>query len=162
MMYNFPMSQAPILLLPRGFFIPDDAQWVIAGEPLPIPFAQDPVQAGFPSPAAPYIEDTIDLNDLLIGNQAATFMVRVRGESLLKLGVFPNDLMLVDRSLEPKQMDLVLVEMDNAFTVKKIDLRDISLHPENDDFPIIRPHEFSELQLVGVVTWVLKKMHGAV
>ena len=148
MMYNFPMSQAPILLLPRGFFIPDDAQWVIAGEPLPIPFAQDPVQAGFPSPAAPYIEDTIDLNDLLIGNQAATFMVRVRGESLLKLGVFPND--------------LVLVEMDNAFTVKKIDLRDISLHPENDDFPIIRPHEFSELRLVGVVTWVLKKMHGAV
>jgi DNA polymerase V len=75
---------------------------------LKIPMFLERVSAGFPSPAEDYIEKTIDLNELCIQHPAATFFVRVQGESMVEGGIFPNDVLVVDRSLRAKHRDMVM------------------------------------------------------
>src|SRR5690606_16640695 len=90
---------------------------------LKIPLFVERVRAGFPSPAQDYIERTLDLNELCISHPAATFFVRVEGDSMTGAGIFPNDILVVDRSLEARHGDIVIASLDNEMTVKQLHLK---------------------------------------
>jgi len=92
---------------------------LMSGPACPIPLFFDPVEAGFPSPADDYVDCTIDLNEHLIKNPPATFMVRVRGNSMVDAGIQSGDLLIVDKSLDPRNGDIVIAAVDGQFTVKR-------------------------------------------
>ena len=116
-----------------------------------------PVSAGFPSPADSYIEGKLDLNELLIKKPAATFFVRVSGDSMVGAGIFSDDLLIVDRSIDPIDKKVVIAVVDGEMTVKRIRIRGdkISLTPENDNYSPIELEEASEVEIWGVVTHVI-------
>ena len=88
-----------------------------------LPLFSGKVSAGFPSPADDYIEKSLDLNDLLIQKPAATFFVRAQGESMLGAGIHPNDILVVDRSLEPVPGRIVICALDGELVVKRLKRR---------------------------------------
>ena len=88
------------------------------GPPLPIAMLARAVQAGFPSPADDFIEDEVDLQRLLVSNRPATFLVRVAGDSMVGKGLFDGDLAIVDRSLTPRNGDVVVVDIDGDRSFK--------------------------------------------
>lgn len=139
--------------------LPNDAMFIEPRTNLKLPLHSDRVSAGFPSPAAPYVDDYIDLNEYLISNPAASILVTVKGESMIKVGIHEGDLLIVDRSLTALNRDIVLAEVDNEFTVKRliITTSGAELHPENDDYPIIKPKSGSTISIVGVVMSVIKR-----
>ena len=120
------------------------------------------VVAGFPSPAEQYQETPLDLNELLVKRPAATFFVKVQGESMIGEGIHDGDLLVVDRSLRPASGDVIIACVDGDFTVKtyrriKRDggrgMRDeIRLEPANPDFPVIVLKNGQELDYFGKVT----------
>lgn len=112
------------------------------------------VPAGFPSPADDYVEDRLDLNELLIQHREATYFLRVRGDSMVGAGIHPGDLIVVDRSLSPQDGLVVVAEVDGELTVKRLRFRNGApeLHPENPAYPVIRFREGQELRIWGVVT----------
>ena len=83
-----------------------------------LPFHLQKVGAGFPSPATHYVEDDIDLNSHLIKNMPSTFLIRVQGKSMNKVGIHNNDLLIVDRSLSPKNFSTVIVNVNEELVVK--------------------------------------------
>src|SRR5690348_13200013 len=87
---------------------------------LPLSIYLANVQAGFPSPAENDLDKTLDLNELLIAHPAATFFVRVAGESMRNAGIFSGDILVVDRSLEAVDNKIVLAIVDGEFTVKRL------------------------------------------
>ena len=89
------------------------------GTPCLLPLFADPVQAGFPSPADDHLEEMLDLNEHLIKNPPATFMVRVRGDSMIDVGIQSGDLLVVDKSLDAANGDIVIAAVDGHFTVKR-------------------------------------------
>ena len=123
-----------------------------------IPLAIERVQAGFPSPAQDYIDKTIDLNEHLIKNPVATFIVRVNSLSMLGIGLDINDELVVDRSLEAKHRDIVIALIDNDFTVKRLMIENGQhwLKAENPEYSDIYLDEGQELIIWGVVTYALK------
>lgn len=144
--------------LPLG----DTLAWVgaaaLAPAPVPRPLFLSRIPAGFPSPADDYVEDCIDLNDHLVKHPAATFFLRVRGHSMTGAGIFDNDLVVVDRSLEPVSGAVVIAVLDGELTVKRLArLPDgaVELRPEHPDFAVIRLTEWHELNIWGVVTDVI-------
>lgn len=122
-----------------------------------IPMCGGFVQAGFPSPAEDYLEDSLDLNEHLIANKDSTFFVRVAGESMLDAGIRPNDILIVDKSLRAKNGSIVIAVVDNEFTVKTLVIEDakITLRAENKDFPDLTLIGTHELIVWGVVTSVI-------
>jgi DNA polymerase V len=88
-----------------------------------IPLVGSRVAAGIPSPADDYMEDYLDLNQLLISEKESTYLVRVKGESMMNIGIFPKDLLIVDRSREPKDGDIVIAVLDGELTVKRLEKR---------------------------------------
>ena len=88
--------------------------------PASINVAPTVIQAGFPSPADDFKEDEIDLNDILITNKKATFLVKVSGDSMIDIGIYPGDKLLVDRSLKPRHNSIVIACIENEFTVKRL------------------------------------------
>ncbi|MBS0907675.1 translesion error-prone DNA polymerase V autoproteolytic subunit [Pantoea dispersa] len=119
--------------------------------PLAIPFFSDACAAGFPSPAADYVEDALDLNELCILRPAATFFVRASGSSMQDFGLCDGDVMVVDRAETVQEGDIVIAEVDGEFTVKRLRLTPRpALVPMNPAYPVIYP---DELRLMGVVTW---------
>ncbi|MBL0317847.1 MAG: translesion error-prone DNA polymerase V autoproteolytic subunit [Alphaproteobacteria bacterium] len=115
------------------------------------------VQAGFPSPAEDHIEARLDLNELLIKEPSATFFLKVSGESMRDAGIFPNDLLIVDRSIKAVHGKIVIAVVNNELTVKRLYQKNgvIKLMAENSDFvPIVITAE-SELHIWGVVTNVI-------
>ncbi len=124
---------------------------------LDIPLFNGKVSAGFPSPADDYIEKTLDLNDLLIQKPAATFFVRAEGESMLGAGIHPNDILVVDRSLEPVIGKIVICALNGELTVKRLKSigKEIVLGAENPDYADIIVQEYIELVIWGVVTNVI-------
>lgn len=118
------------------------------------------VEAGFPSPAEDYVEGSLDLNEYLIKHPAATFFVRVSGDSMINAGIFPGDILIVDRSLEPVDKKIVIAVLDGELTVKRLRYRAgiPSLEPENDNYSPIRISEEMSFEIWGVVTNVIHKV----
>lgn len=83
-----------------------------------LPFIQSEVRAGFPSPSDDYIESKLDLNEHLIQHPSATYYIRVVGDSMIDYGIFNGDLLIVDRSLEPRTGDIIIVAIENELTCK--------------------------------------------
>lgn len=117
------------------------------------------VSAGFPSPADDHLAAKLDLNQHLIHNKAATFFVRVDGLSMCEAGIFPGDLLIVDRSKTPKHRDIVLAFYEGAFTVKRLCIApdQVWLQPENPDFPPLPITFHTDYRIWGVVTYVIHK-----
>jgi len=115
------------------------------------------VPAGFPSPAADYEEGKLDLNRHLIRNPAATFFVRVTGDSMLKAGIHSGDLLVVDRSIEPRDKNVVIAVVNGELTVKRIRIRKnkLTLVAENEAYKSQEINEEIELEVWGVVTNVI-------
>ena len=116
------------------------------------------VQAGFPSPADDHIEQALNLQDLLIKDQACSFFVWVEGESMIEAGMHPGDLMVVDRSIEAGHGDVVIAFINEEYTVKRLCKQGnrIELRPENSAFEPIIIAEGDELIIWGVVTTSLR------
>lgn len=124
-----------------------------------IPLFMSLVQAGFPSPAADYAEERLDFNDLLVHHKAATYCLRVSGESMIGAGIFPGDIIVVDRSLRPVNGDVVVAAVSGEFTVKRFYRSGgrVELRPENPDYaPICIEHD-QEFELFGVVSSVVRQ-----
>jgi DNA polymerase V len=129
------------------------------GRPVVVHFASSAVRAGFPSPAGDYHEAPLDLNDKLAPNPAATFLVRVDGDSMLNVGIFPGDLLVVDKSAEPRDGSIVIAVVNNEFTLKRLRHgRDgtVTLIAENPDYPPIAFIEGDEMYVWGVVRHVIR------
>ncbi|MGC6471595.1 MAG: LexA family protein [Parvibaculales bacterium] len=121
------------------------------------PFFISSVSAGFPSPADDFIEGSLDLNQHLIGHPQATFFLRVSGDSMTGAGIFPGDLLIVDRSLTPAHNDIVIAVVHNELTVKRLvrcGARHV-LRPENPAYKEIPLPEDAEIW--GVVSHTI---HG--
>lgn len=143
--------------------IPAWAQAVMPVHHAAVPLFEYSVQAGFPSPAESY-KETLDFNDLLIENAPATFVLRVSGQSMIDAGMCDGDLMVVDRSRTPKNNDIVVMQIDNDYTVKRfIKTSDgFYLKAENSSglYHDIYPQEGQEWHLFGVVNFVIKALSG--
>lgn len=115
------------------------------------------VPAGFPSPAADYEEGKLDLNRHLIRNPAATFFVRVTGDSMVKAGIHNGDLLVVDRSLEPRDKNVVIAVVNGELTVKRIRIRKngLTLEAENEAYQSQEINDEIEFEVWGVVTNVI-------
>ena len=119
------------------------------------------VPAGFPSPAADHTRKRLDLNEHLIRNKEATFVFRVKGDSMIGIGIYDDDELLVDRSIEPKHGNIVLAVLNNEFTVKRLHRRGgvVKLIAENPIYPHIVVKDGEELMIWGVVTRNLHKLY---
>lgn len=129
-----------------------------------IPLATERVAAGFPSPAQDHVEHALDLNEYLIRNESATFIVKANSLSMLGAGIEIDDPLVVDRSLQAKAGDIVIAMIDNEFTVKRLMIDQhyeppkVWLKAENPDYDNIYIEEGQELLIWGVVTFNLKPM----
>ena len=120
-----------------------------------LPYFQDKVPAGFPSPAQDYIEKGIDLNNLCIRHPAATYFVSATGSSMVDAGIFEGSMLVVDRSLDAKHGDIVIASVAGEYTVKRLCTHPlVKLESMNPNFPPIVLHEdIDELEIFGVVTF---------
>jgi DNA polymerase V len=123
-----------------------------------LPLFGSRLRAGFPSPADDYLEGRIDLNKYLVEHSAATFLVRIEGDSMTGAGIFPGDIAIVDKSLvdaDIKAMHgkIVLAVLDGEFTIKRLCAKGktVSLVPENDKYQPIAVSEGSDFMIWGVV-----------
>lgn len=141
--------------LPLGSFMP------INRTSAKVPLAVEKIPAGFPSPAEPYVADYLDFNEYLIANPSATFAARSGGYSMLDAGIGKDDILIIDRSKTPKHGDIVMADLGNEFTIKrlyKVPGRKPELHSENAscEYPDFVPTDEDTWSVVGVVTFVIK------
>ena len=118
------------------------------------------VSAGFPSPADDYIDRQLDLNEYLISNPAATFFVRVAGDSMIEAGISNNDILIVDRSLEPVSGKIVIAVINGELTVKRLFKSSSAcvLIAENSAYPDIEINKNMELEIWGVATCAIHSL----
>lgn len=123
-------------------------------------FFTAPVSAGFPSPADDFVEQKLDLNEKLIKHPAATFFVRVSGNSMINAAIRNGDLLVVDRSLEPKTGSIVVAVINGEFTVKKILKKGnmLFLMPANTRYSPIKITEEMDFTVWGTVTSVIHQV----
>ena len=117
------------------------------------------IQAGFPSAAEEELCDIMSLDDFLITNHVASFLLKVSGDSMIEAGIQPDDLVLLERGKEPRKGDIVVAEVDHEWTMKyfeKVGGKTV-LKPANKNYPTIVPKE--ELVVAGVVTAIIRKYH---
>lgn len=128
-------------------------------KPIRLPLFSSTVAAGFPSPADDYIEGRLSLDEHLIQHRDSTFFVRAKGNSMTGAGIFDGDLLVVDKSLNPKSGDIVIAVVDGDLTVKRLIQRGdtVTLKPENPKFKEIEFKDGQELVVWGVVTSTTKK-----
>ena len=127
---------------------------------LTIPFYLHKVGAGFPSPATDYIEDDIDLNSHLITNAPATFIIRVQGKSMANVGIYDGDLLIVDKSLNPKNFSTVIANVNEELVVKTLikskEINYLTSGSKNTS-DRINLRDNPEIIIWGVVTYVIHK-----
>lgn len=118
------------------------------------------ISAGFPSPADDFKEQRLSLDEELVKNKEATFYARVSGQSMIGAGLEDNDLLVIDRSLEPANNKIAVCFLDGEFTVKRLRVSgdEVWLQPENPDYPIIKITEDNNFLIWGIVTNVIKKV----
>ena len=133
----------------------------ISANDLPATFTKffvEPVSVGFPSPANDYLESPIDLNQYLIKNGAATFLVRVSGDSMLDANIADQAILVVDRSLKPKHGSIVVAALDGDFVCKRLHLKPrLCLLPENPKYQPIYIQHGQDLDIMGTVTAAINK-----
>ena len=120
------------------------------------------IQAGFPSPADDYADTNFDISRFLIKKPAATFFVKAQGESMQDAGIFSGDLLVVDKSKNPQNGDVVIAFFDGEFTVKRFFQKadKIILKPENKKFADIHVDKYEDFQIWGVVKYVIHNPNG--
>lgn len=136
-------------IIPTSFSVPSQSPTVLA-----LPLFTGKVAAGFPSPADDYVEKSLDLNELLIAQPAATFFGRAEGVSMINAGIFPNDILVINRAIEPTPGKIVICALNGELTVKRLE-RDGErwlLKAENPEYPDIPLHNELEMVIWGVVT----------
>ena len=123
-----------------------------------VPYIISKVSAGFPSPADDYLENNLNLDKLLIKNRPSTFLIRAGGDSMINIGIYDGDILIVDRSLDAKSKDIVIASIFGELTVKKL-LLDINGNPqlksENELYSNIEIKNKEDLIIWGVVTSVI-------
>lgn len=134
-----------------------------AAAPCLLPVVLSAVQAGFPSPAEDYVEGRLDLNSHLIRHPAATFIVRVEGDSMTGAGIFPDDLLVVDRALQPRRGHVVIALVGGELTVKRLEGRPgrwrlEAAHPDYPALELARLDEEEGGAVWGVVGSVIRKL----
>ena len=124
-----------------------------------IPMAASKVQASFPSPADGYEEERIDLADILVTNKASTYCVRVKGNSMVDANIYEDDVLVVDKSLEATHGKIVIAVVDGEFTVKTLHVinNEVKLIPANPEYPEIVLNSEQELNIWGVVSYIIHK-----
>lgn len=122
-----------------------------------IPFFLESVSAGFPSPADDYMEGKLDLNDLLVKNPAATFFVRVTGDSMTGAGIHSEDILVVDRSVDPKEGSIIIAVIDGELMVKRIryDKNNLWLYSDNPNYKPFKVTDGMDFDVWGVVRTVI-------
>ncbi|HOR30015.1 MAG TPA: translesion error-prone DNA polymerase V autoproteolytic subunit [Candidatus Syntrophosphaera thermopropionivorans] len=118
------------------------------------------VPAGFPSPASDYLEGTLDLNKYLIAHPASTFFMRVGGDSMIGAGIYPEDIVIVDRSLEATNNKIVVAVYDGELTLKRLRIENDKYYhvSENDSYPVIEVNKELDFFVWGIVTFVIHQV----
>ena len=118
------------------------------------------ISAGFPSPAEDFKEERLSLDNILVKNKLATFYARVSGQSMVGAGLDDNDLLVIDRSLEPAHNRIAVCFLDGEFTVKRLRVEKdgVWLQPENENYEPIKITEENDFVIWGIVTNVIKKV----
>ena len=129
---------------------------------LTVPFYLHKAGAGFPSPATDYIEEDVDLNIHLIKNVPATFIIRVQGKSMMEVGIYDGDLLVVDKSLKPKNFSTVVANVHDELVVKNFikekDEQFLTSSSKKIEDKIIINND-SEIFIWGVVTYVIHSVY---
>jgi DNA polymerase V len=126
---------------------------------LDIQLFSDAVPAGFPSPATDYCERKLDLNELCIQHPAATYFVRAQGDSMIDAGIFPGDVIVVDRSISASHGDIVIASFNGELTVKRLEMfPSTRLVPMNNQYHPIDIPEGADLEIFGVATNVIHSL----
>jgi DNA polymerase V len=122
-----------------------------------LPLYLSRIKAGFPSPAEDYLDKKLDLNEHLIKHPASTFFVKVKGDSMTGAGITSGDILIVDRSLEPKDKSIVVAVVNGDFTVKRIykDGTRLFLVAENPQYPLIEIKDGMDFEVWGMVVHVI-------
>lgn len=130
-----------------------------AGGKIKLPLFTVPVSAGFPSPAEEYIETLLSLDEHLIQHPQATYLVKVKGDSMKEAGILTGDVLIVDKSLTPANNKIVVAVIDGEFTVKRFrkEKGEISLVPANDAYKPIKVNGDRDIKVWGVVTYIIHK-----
>ena len=125
---------------------------------LTLPLFLEHVPAGFPSPAADYIEERINLTSELIRHPESTYLLRVEGSSMIDANIFDGDVVIVDSAVTAAEGDIVIASFDGEFTVKKLQLSPVPmLIPMNPDYQPIAISSEQNLQIFGVVTYIIHR-----
>ena len=120
-----------------------------------VPYLLSRISAGFPSPADDYIENNLSLSELLIRNHLSTFLMKTSGDSMTDVGINDGDILVVDRSIEPKNRDIVIAILEGNLTVKRLLFKtngSVVLKSENTAYKDIKIPESADLEIWGVVT----------
>lgn len=127
---------------------------------LSIPFIENTISAGFPSPAEDYLESGIDLNRELIRHPSTTFFGRVKGDSMSGAGIMEGDILVIDKSLEAKDGDVAVCFIDGEFTLKSIHREQniILLVPANEKYKPIKVTADNDFLIWGIVTSIIRKI----
>lgn len=125
-----------------------------------LPYFDDGIAAGFPSPANDYLDLSLDLNKALVRNPSSTFYARVKGHSMKDEGILDGDMLIIDKSLEPSNGATAVCFIDGEFTLKKIKIEKerVWLVPANTDFKPIEVTKDNDFTVWGIVVYVIKKM----
>ena len=152
--FKFVKSKKKNPTFPHEVFLPETQ----TNEKINLYFSQ--ISAGFPSPAEDFLEKRLDLNDYLIKNKAATFLIKVQGDSMINAGIRSGDILIIDRSVEASDGKIVLGILNGEFTVKRVLKRNrkLFLMPENDAYQPIEITEEMDFNIWGVVTHSIHKV----
>ena len=125
-----------------------------------IPLVKETICAGFPSPAEDYIELGIDLNKYLIKNPISTFFLRVSGNSMNNAGIYNNDLLIIDRSINPNPGHIVVALLDGEFTLKRLIKKkdNYYLKADKENYPAINLYEYVDIQIWGVAIYSIHEL----
>ena len=125
-----------------------------------IPLVKETISAGFPSPAEDYIELGIDLNKHLIRNPISTFFMRVSGNSMNNAGIYNNDLLIIDRSINPKPGHVVVALLDGEFTLKRLIKKkdNYYLKADKENYPTINLYEYIDIHIWGVAIYSIHEL----
>ena len=123
-------------------------------------FYKEAVECGFPSPARDFTEGTIDLNEELMSHPNATFIVRARGDSMVGSGIYPGDLLIVDRSIKPRNESIIIAVLDGELSVKILRFKNkqVNLSSSNNNYKDVLVSEEMDFTIWGVCTNVIHNL----